>query len=284
MAKTGLAGIAEGRTDLFRMDPRKIVVKEGWNSRDFEDPDNQAHVEALAASIREVGVKEPLSGFLEDEKFVLTNGESRYRAVMLLLEQGVEIKTVPVMAEPRHASEADHVASQFIRNSGRPFTPMENSKLFVRLLDLGWSEKEIAEKTGMTTERVQQIARLNTLPGQVKDYIRKGRISTTLVQRIQAKAASAGEITSKVKQAIAAAKADGKDKATPKHVEKSAPKPKSKGKTNYRELFEELMSYVDIEPHEIGDVNGEPSTELVVRLPTKRWDAMKAVSKTQGTF
>lgn len=275
MAKTGLAGIAEGRTDLFRMDPKNIVVREGWNSRDFDDPENQAHVEALAASIREVGVKEPLAGYLEDEKFVLTNGESRYRAVMLLLEQGVEIKTVPVMAEPRHASEADHIASQFIRNSGRPFTPMENAKLFTRLIDLGWTERELAEKIGMTTERVQQIARLNAVPEQVKGYIRKGRISTTLVQRIQAKAKNAGEITEKVKEAIATAKADGKTKATPKHVKKSAPKTDGKAKTNYRELFEELMSYMG----ESTD-RGDGSREVPLCVPTDRWDAMKAAAET----
>lgn len=254
MAKHGIAAIAEGRTDLFRMDPAKIVVKEDWNSRDFDHPDNQAHVAALAASIREVGVKEPLAGYLEGDTFVLTNGESRFRAVKLLISEGVEIKSVPVMPEPRHASEADHLASQFIRNSGRPFTPMENAKLFTRLLDLGWTEKEIAAKTGVTVERVQQIAKLNAVPESVKGYIRKGQVSATLVQRIQSKAKNAAEVESQVAEAIQAAKAEGKTKATPKHAPGAKAKSKKadgKPRTNYRELFEELMSYFDEKPGDI---------------------------------
>jgi hypothetical protein len=91
MAKAGLASLAEGRTDLFRMNPSKIEIREGWNSRDFDHPDNVAHVEALAASIREVGIKEPLAGYMEGEVFILTNGESRLRAVRKLLAEGVEI-------------------------------------------------------------------------------------------------------------------------------------------------------------------------------------------------
>lgn len=288
MSKTGLAGIAEGRTDLFRMDPKNIVVREGWNSRDFEDPDNQAHVEALAASISEVGVKEPLSGYLEGDKFVLTNGESRYRAVMLLLSRGVEIKTVPVMPEPRHASEADHIASQFIRNSGRPFTPMENAKLFTRLLDLGWTDKDIAAKTGVTVERVQQIARLNAVPESVKHYVRKGSISPTLVQRIQAKAKTAAEIEAQVEEAIATANAEGKAKATPRHAPTArTPKADTGPRTNYRELFEELMSYLgpdEVTTSTVGPDKGASYQNGAFTVPIERWQAMQAATKTQGRF
>ncbi len=285
MAKHGIAAIAEGRTDLFRMDPSKIVVREGWNSRDFDHPDNQAHVDAMAASIREVGVKEPLAGYLEGETFVLTNGESRYRAVQKLLTEGVEIKTVPVMPEPRYSSEADYLASQFIRNSGRPFTPMENAKLFTKLLALGWSEKDISEKTGVTVERVQQVSKLNAVPESVKGYIRKGQVSATLVQRIQAKAKDAKEIETQVKDAIAAAKAEGKTKATPKHAAPKKPKaekPETEAapRTNYRELFEELMSYVI----STEDESSDKTTEVVASLPKDRWKLMEDAAKTQGRF
>lgn len=290
MAKHGIAGIAEGRTDLFRMDPKNIVVREGWNSRDFDDPENQAHVEALAASISEVGVKEPLSGYLEDDKFVLTNGESRYRAVMLLLSRGVEVKTVPVMPEPRHASEADHIASQFIRNSGRPFTPMENAKLFTRLLDLGWTEKDISSRTGMTIERVQQIAKLNAVPESVKHYVRKGSISPTLVQRIQAKAKNAAEIEAQVEEAIATATAEGKTKATPRHAPTAKPKALQADtgpRTNYRELFEELMSYLgpdEVTTSTVGPDKGESYQNGAFTMPLARWQAMEALTKTKGRF
>lgn len=285
MAKTGIASIAEGRTDLFRMDPSKIEIREGWNSRDFDHPDNVAHVEALAASIREVGIKEPLSGFMEGEVFILTNGESRLRAVRKLLAEGVEIKTIPVLPEPRYASEADHLASQFIRNSGRPFTPMENANLFTRLLSLGWTDKEIAAKTGMTTERVQQIAKLNAVPEDVKKSIRKGEVSATLVQRLQAKGESPSDIKKTVSEAIKTAKAEGKTKATPRHIpgprtERMVDTMKKKSPTNYRDLFEELMSYItSVETEASGKTD-----EIVLSIPKARLEVMNAAAKTQGRF
>lgn len=116
-----LKDFAEGRTDVYKIDPRKLKIKEGWNSRDFNDPANIEHVKTLAASIKEVGVKEPLKVNMEDNVPYVTNGECRYRAVMMLIEQGVEIKSVPVMGEDRFANEADRLFTQFISNSGKPF-------------------------------------------------------------------------------------------------------------------------------------------------------------------
>ena len=45
-----LKDFAEGRTDVYKIDPRKLRIKEGWNSRDFSDPANMEHVKTLAAS------------------------------------------------------------------------------------------------------------------------------------------------------------------------------------------------------------------------------------------
>lgn len=281
MAKHGIAAIAQGRTDLFRMDPKQITIRHGWNSRDFDLEENIQHVDQLAESIREVGVKEPLSGYLEDDTFVLTNGESRLRAVLKLLSEGVEIKTVPVQPEPRYASEADHLASQIIRNSGKPFTPMENAKTFSRLLDLGWTVAEIAKKTGITTERVHQIARLNAVTETVRKHVQRGEITPTLVQRIQAKAKNAGEVEEQVVDAIKTAQADGKKKATPRHHARKDAKPKAPAaRTNYRDLFEELMSYVTSTEEESSDT----TTEVVASIPKDRWEAMNTVCSKKGGF
>ena len=166
-----LKDFAEGRTDVYKIDPRKLRIKEGWNSRDFSDPANMEHVKTLAASIREVGVKEPLKVNMEDNVPYVTNGECRLRAVMLLIEQGVEIKSVPVMGEDRFANEADRLFTQFISNSGKPFGPIENARLFKRLVDMGWAQKDIAGKSGMSGGRVSQLLALNTLPISIQQLI-----------------------------------------------------------------------------------------------------------------
>lgn len=226
MTKSGIQGLAEGRSDLFRLNPDLIQIEEGWNARDFEDPDNVAHVEALAESIREVGVKEPLTVYMRDGAPVLTNGESRLRAVRLLQSQGVEIASVPVQTEPKHSSEADRLASQILRNSGRPFTVLEQCQVFVRLLDYGMTERDIATRAGMTIERVRQIVSLNQAPAATKKLVKQGRVSATVVQRVIAKSKSAADINEKVKAAVAKAESEGKKKAGPRHIAATS-KPKA---------------------------------------------------------
>lgn len=276
MAKTGIAALAEGRTDLFRMDPRKIVVREGWNSRDFDLPENKDHVATLAKSIVEVGVKEPLAGFLEGGEFILTNGESRLRAVLSLIEAGTDVKTVPVQPEPRHASEADHLASQIIRNSGKPFTPIENAKVYAKLIDLGWTAKEIADKTGMTVERVNQIARLNAVTPTVRKHIQKGEVSSTLVQRIQAKAKDAKDVETQVSAAIKKAKTEGKKKATPKHA-KPGPSIPAKPKVDYKALFIELVDSLGD-----GQAPSDGEQNLHGTIAEDRWEHMVSLVPGRG--
>lgn len=214
-----LKDFAEGRTDVYKIDPRKLRIKEGWNSRDFNDPANIEHVKTLAASIKEVGVKEPLKVNMEDNIPYVTNGECRYRAVMLLIEQGVEIKSVPVMGEDRFANEADRLFTQFISNSGKPFGPIENARLFKRLIDMGWAQKDIAGKSGMSGGRVSQILELNTLPVSIQQLIVEGKVSSAFALNVWKKHSGNLEAAfAELSAALEAANAEGRTRAMPKDM------------------------------------------------------------------
>lgn len=215
-----LKDFSQGRSDLYRIDPRKLQIKDGWNSRDFSDPANIEHVEMLAKSIAEVGVREPLKVNMEGNVPYVTNGECRYRAVMLCIERGVEIKSVPVMGEDRFANEADRLFTQFISNSGKPFGPIENARLFKRLVDMGWAQKDIATKSGMSGGRISQILELNTLPLSLQQMIIEGKASAAFVLNVFKKhmgnlEAAFAELTA----AIENANADGRTRAMPKDTD-----------------------------------------------------------------
>jgi DNA-directed RNA polymerase specialized sigma subunit len=99
------------------------------------------------------------------------------QAVMHLIEEGVEIKTVPVMVEDRHANEADRIFSQIVHNAGKPLTQLEQAKVFKRLVDLGWAQKDIALKAGISGGRVSQLLELLILPVILQKYIIEGKAS-----------------------------------------------------------------------------------------------------------
>lgn len=212
-----LKDFSEGRSDVYKIDPRKLQIKDGWNSRDFSDPANIAHVEDLAKSIEENGVREPLKVFVENDIPYVTNGECRYRAIQLLLERGVDIKLVPVMGEDRFANEADRLFTQFISNSGKQFSAIENAKLFKRLLDMGWQQQDVAKKTGFSGGRVSQLLALLQLPVVLQKLITEGKASASMVLSVWKKHNEDTALAlEELLGAVAVAQAAGRKRAMPK--------------------------------------------------------------------
>jgi ParB family chromosome partitioning protein len=218
MAKTtGLASIAEGSTDLHKIDPRKLKIKPGWNSRDFTAADNIEYIDGLAKSIAEVGVKEPLTVLWEKGEAFITDGECRYRATMLAIERGTDIKTVLVKSEERYADEAEMLLNQRLRNSGKPFTVFEDAKHFKRLLALGWLEKDIAVKANISAARVCQILEFNKVSPAVKAIANNGQVSPSLALQVTKDAGSKAEQV--LKAGIENAAAEGRTRVLPKDVD-----------------------------------------------------------------
>ncbi len=213
-----LKSLAESRSALFNFDPRKLVVREGWNARDLQAPENRAHVEELALSIDEMGVREPLTVVLEGEEVVVKNGHCRLAATLLAISRGAEIATVPCIAEPRGSNEADHVLSQIVRNGGKPLTPLEQGLVYKRLIGFGWTTADIAKKIGKTASHVSQALQMQEAPAEARAMVASGQVSATLAAKV-IREAGPSEGVAKLKKAVDSAKAKGKVKATAKHVE-----------------------------------------------------------------
>ena len=232
MAKGGIADIAMGRSDLYRIDPRTLVVKEGWNCRDVDfDPTNADDL-ALALSIAANGVKEPLTVTWQEGQAFVTNGHRRRAAAIYAIEElGAVIPVVPVRTEDRHTNEADHVFSMIVRNSGKPLSPIEQGRVFKRLVELGWSESDIAAKSGMSAVWVRQLLDLQAAPAAVTDLVKDGRVSATLAAERLKKSKGDGEAVAKeLTEAVEKAKSEGKERATAKHLRKPKEQPEKPAK------------------------------------------------------
>lgn len=260
MAKTtGLASISEGKSEVHTVDPRKLKVRKGWNSRDFDNPENSQYIEELTASIIEVGVKQPLTVTFEKGDAWIDDGECRWRAACLAIERtGIEIK-VPVRSEERYASETDRLINQRVRNSGKPFTVFEDAAFFKRLLSLGLKQDEIAKKCAISAGRVSQILEYNTVGKLGRDMVANGQASPAMVMEVTKTEGSNAE---KVLLAgLKAAKKDGKDKIKPEHV----------GKVTVAKAVRDAFEYASI------DDSAEDA--CVITIPMDKWDILKDVLK-----
>jgi ParB-like chromosome segregation protein Spo0J len=234
MTKINIKDVAEGRSDLFRVAPDQLHIKEDWNSRNDNDPENAAHIEGLATSIAELGVKQPLTIYQDAGIFYVSDGHCRLKAVRLAIERGAEIKTVPVQLEDRYSNEADRIFSQIVRNSGKPLAPFEMGRVFKRLVAFGWTIEEISKKSGINRGWVSELLELQASAAEVQEMVVTGKVSATLaIERLKTDGDRAGAVLT---QAVATAEAAGKTRATKKHIIPYAGKPKT-GRERLRELL-----------------------------------------------
>jgi len=214
----GIKDLADGKTDIFRVNPYLIRVKDGWNSRDPNDTANHAHIDLLAQSIAENGVLEAVTVFWEGGAPTLTDGHCRLLATFRAIEvYGADVRTIPAKTEVKGADEAQRLASQIIRNSGKPLSALEMATVCFRLTGYGWAEKDIAKKAGLSPSRVGQLLELHAAPAEVKRMVAAGEVSATLVRDVMRKNDQDGAAAAReLKDAVTKAKDKGKSKATAK--------------------------------------------------------------------
>lgn len=214
------------KESYLMIDPALIVVQDGFNVRqDF------GNIEELMNSILENGIKRPLHGFEKDGKYVLTDGERRFRAVQLALEKGKKIEKVPFMPEPRTVNEEDRTLGLMLYNDGKPLNMLEQSEVIKRLLNLGWKITTIVKRTGKGRGYIENLILLIKAPMKVQDYIKEDKISAhAVIQLMQALKGDPEQLVAEVEEAIKTAEKAGKKKATPKHVKQKEVKATGYGK------------------------------------------------------
>lgn len=263
MAKSGLASLSQGRSDLFRVNPRDLNIKSGWNQRDLTDPTNVEHIDTLAKSIAEVGVKSPLVVYWEDGKAYVSDGHCRLMAAIRAIEvYKADIKSVPVISDDRYSNEADRIFGQIVHNQGKPFSQLEQSKVFKKLVDLGWNQSEIAKRSGISIGRVSQILELLTMPQGVKNLVTNGSVSATLA--MQTVKSVGTEAEQKLKAGLEAAKAEGKTKVKPVHMEGVGDQKKQ-------------LRTIVVDAFEYSDVDDEAEDFVIIKMPMNQWELLRKV-------
>lgn len=127
----------------------------------------------LAASIRELGVLEPiLVREREAGGFEIVAGERRWRAA-----QQAGLKEVPIFV--LELSDETAFEAALVENLQREdLNPMETARAFQRLVEeFGYSQDAIAAKVGKERSTIANALRLLRLPPEVTDLLEAGDLS-----------------------------------------------------------------------------------------------------------
>lgn len=128
-------------------------------------------LDALAMSIREVGVLQPIVVRKTDSGFELIAGERRLRAAKL-----AGLATVPAVI--RDSDDAESLREALIENIHREdLNPIELAEAFRELLEeLGLKQETLAQRLGMSRSHIANTIRLLQLPPDVQALLAEGRI------------------------------------------------------------------------------------------------------------
>jgi ParB family chromosome partitioning protein len=135
----------------------------------------EGELEALAQSIREKGILQPLlvrSLTAQETDFELIAGERRWRAA-----QRVGLHAVPIII--RQISDAEALEIALIENLQREdLSPLEEAEAYSRLIDeLGRTQASLAEALGKSRSHIANTIRLLSLPAAVRHLVDEGELS-----------------------------------------------------------------------------------------------------------
>lgn len=156
---------------LFRMIPLDRVMPNPHQPRAAFD---EEALEALAASIEEVGVLQPVVVRPEDEsgRFTLVAGERRLRAA-----RRAGLQAIPAVI--REGEEPGLLTQALVENLQREdLGPLEEAAAYQQLLeDFGWTHDEIGKRVGKSRTTVTNALRLLQLPAAIQGMLERGEIA-----------------------------------------------------------------------------------------------------------
>ena len=153
-------------------------------SRDEEQPRtefSQEAIEALAASIKEHGVLQPIVVTREDGKYKIVAGERRWRASKL-----AGLKKIPAII--RSLDSQNRLELSIIENAQREdLNAIELATAYAKLKNqFNMSTAEIAAKVGKSEIAVSGTLRLLNLPEEAKRIMVKEKLSESVMKPLVA--------------------------------------------------------------------------------------------------
>ncbi len=145
-----------------------IIRDEDQPRRDF----NKEALDALAASIKEHGVLQPIVVTKEDGKYKIVAGERRWRAAKI-----AGLKKIPAII--RSLDSQNRLELSIIENAQREdLNAIELATAYAKLkTQFNLSTEDIAAKVGKSEQTVQNTLRLLTLPDDIKKTMVKEKLT-----------------------------------------------------------------------------------------------------------
>ena len=129
-------------------------------------------LEALAESIKEHGIVQPLIVVKAEGYYKIVAGERRWRAARI-----AGLKEVPVIIREYSDAQIEEIA--LVENLQREdLNPIEEAFGYKQLMDkFGITQEQVSQKIGKSRPYIANALRLIKLPAVIQDYLKEGWLS-----------------------------------------------------------------------------------------------------------
>ena len=191
----------------YEADVRNIkpLNRAGGNIRtDYGNSDGS--FEELVKSIEANGIIVPIRAYRDKEnegQWIAIDGHRRLTAAMKLVEEkGLTIRAKVITVDSRKVSDEQLIIDMVVTNSGKPLSPIEMAEAVRRLINYGYSAKDVAIKFGKSTHLVRNLELLASAPKRLRDLVAQNRISYWHVLDILKESPDFNEATKKIEEAL----------------------------------------------------------------------------------
>lgn len=180
---TSLKQLAEGHIEgiqkatYFKVDPALVQFEEGFNLR-TEGPDLEEHLERMYVAMKGGAYVPPIDVKVVAGRIIARDGHCRTRVAMRLKSEGVDYL---LEARQVRGNDQDDILHMLGSAQGKAFTPLEQGRGFLRLINMGMNNTQIADKTGLHLTTIANGLTLAEAPAAVQKLIATGKVSVQVV-------------------------------------------------------------------------------------------------------
>lgn len=135
---------------------------------------DEAALEDLAQSIKEVGVLQPVLVRARTDGFELVAGERRWRAARI-----AGLAAIPAVIRDEDEEKWHNLTEALIENVQREeLGPLEQAAAFNQLMeDFGWTHEQVGKRVAKSRSTITNMLRLLQLPSAIQGLVERGELS-----------------------------------------------------------------------------------------------------------
>ena len=219
--------IEENQNSVIEVEINQVEPGPGQPRKNFD----KEKIDALAESIKEHGIIQPLIITREENRYYIIAGERRWRAA-----KAAGFKTIPVIE--RNATTKEVLELALVENIQREdLNPIEEAEAYAKLLqDYSMTQEQVAAMVGKSRSAIANMLRLLHFSEKVKNLLISGELTTgqarpiLALESIQEQDSAAEYI---LKSGLNARQAE-------QYVKKLTEKSKQKSQSEEKEISEQI--------------------------------------------